>query len=420
MADPKTPASADVRRLVVVGASLAGLRAVEAARATGFRGSITLVGAEPELPYDRTALSKSFLEPGDEPAVPYYRDRATYAADLGAQLLLGEPATALDTADRTVEVGGASVPYDRLVIATGVHARNLPGPALPAGVHTLRTLDDARRLRATLERARKVVVVGAGFIGAEAASAARARGVEVTVLDAAAAPLVRSVGPVLGARVSALHATHGTELRYPAAVERIEGADRVERVVLTDGTVLDADLVVVGVGAEPAVEWCRNSGVTLDNGVLCDATLASTAPGVFAAGDVARWYNPLFGRTMRLEHWTSAAEQGAVAARNALTGGPREVCATVPYFWSDWYGNRIQFLGVPDPDGTELFGDPDGHRYVALYRSGDRLGGVLAVNRKADIVKYRKLLRQGTSWSAALAFAAGRESDVPQLVGGTA
>ncbi|MFF4830199.1 NAD(P)/FAD-dependent oxidoreductase [Streptomyces sp. NPDC001315] len=407
-----------IQRLVVVGASLAGLRAVEAARATGFRGSVTLIGAEPDLPYDRTALSKSFLELGAEPAVPYYRDADSYRAELGVDLRLGAPATGLDTDRRTVEVDGTAVPYDRLIIATGVRARTLADPVGLAGVHTLRTVQDARRLRHTLDRARRVVVVGAGFVGAEAASAARARGAAVTVLDAAPAPLARSVGPRLGARVSALHAAHGTVLRCPAAVDRIEGTDRVERVVLTDGTVLPADLVVVGVGAEPAVEWCRDSAVTLDNGVVCDETLATTAPGVYAAGDAARWYNPLFGRTMRLEHWTSAAEQGTLAARNALSEGPGEACATVPYFWSDWYGNRIQFLGVPDPDGTELFGDLGGHRYVALYRTGDRLGGVLAVNRKADIVRYRKLLRRGTSWQQAIDLAARHEAEAAQPVGG--
>ncbi|MFG2193328.1 NAD(P)/FAD-dependent oxidoreductase [Streptomyces sp. NPDC048639] len=407
-------------RLVVVGGSLAGLRAVEAARAGGFTGSVTLVGAEDHLPYDRTVLSKAFLESGTEPAVPHYRDPASYRDELGVELRLGAPATALDTEGRTVTAGGTDIPYDRLVIATGVRSRTLPGTGSLAGVHTLRTVDEARALHAALRTARRVVIVGAGFIGAEVASAARARGAEVTLLDAQPAPLVRSVGAHMGAVLADLHGVHGSRLRCGAGVDRVEGDGRAERVVLSDGTVLATDLLVVGVGAEPATDWCAGSGVKTGDGVLCDRYLATSAPGVYAAGDVARWHNPLFGRDMRLEHWTNAAEQGALAARNALgLGGAAEACAAVPYFWSDWYGVRIQFLGVPDAEETEVFGDIAGHRFVALHRKGDRLTGVLTVDRRGETAKYRQLLRRRTSWRQALEFAARRETGSNPVAGVT-
>ncbi|MEU2394624.1 FAD-dependent oxidoreductase [Streptomyces sp. NPDC007369] len=407
-----TAAQAAPDGLVVVGASLAGLRAVEAARDSGFTGRITLVGAEEHLPYDRTVLSKAFLAPGPLPEVPYLREPASYAAELGVELRLGAPATALDTAGRTVRAGGTDIPYDRLVIATGVRARTLPAAEGRTGVHTLRTLDDARALRSELAAARDVVVVGAGFIGAEVASAARALGARVTMVDAQPAPLVRSVGPELGALVAGLHTAHGTRLRCGVLVERVEGrAGRAERVVLSDGEVLPADLVVVGAGADPATDWCADPALELDGGIVCDQHLATTAPGVWAAGDVARWHNPLLGRSMRLEHWTSAAEQGALAARNALrTDGGAEPCAVLPYFWSDWYGVRIQFLGVPDADGTEVFGDPAGPRFTALYRTGNRLTGVLALDRRGGIARYRQMLRRGATWEQAREFAAAQES----------
>ncbi|MFG2606223.1 NAD(P)/FAD-dependent oxidoreductase [Streptomyces sp. NPDC048514] len=399
-------------RLVVVGASLAGLRAVEAARAAGFGGEITLVGAEPHLPYDRTVLSKSFLAAPAAFAgspVPHYREPASYTDELGVRLLLGAPATELDASARTVRVGDSAVPYDRLVVATGVRARRLPGAVPLAGVHTLRTVDDARALRGELGTARRVVVVGAGFIGAEVASAARALGAEVTLLDAERSPLSRSVGPELGCLLTELHTDAGSRVRFGSAVERVEGAGRVERVVLRDGTALPADLVVVGIGAEPAVEWLRGSGVTLGDGVVCGSDLATGVPGVYAAGDVLRWHNPLFGRSMRLEHWTNAAEQGAVAARNAL-GQAREEYAAVPYFWSDWYGVRIQFLGIPEAERVEIVGDPAARRFVALLGTGDRLTGVLAVDRRGEVARYRQLLRARATWHEARDHAARREA----------
>lgn len=391
------------QRLVVVGASLAGVRAVRAAREAGFDGHLVLVGAEPHLPYDRPSLSKAFLEATAEPPAPTFLGRDVLRYDLKVDLRLGVPATGLDTKARTVTVAGVPLDYDRLVIATGAKARGLAGFEHLAGVHTLRTLDDARAVRRALHDGARTVVVGAGFIGSEVASSARKRGQPVTVVEALPTPLVRAIGEVMGTACSALHTANGTVLRCGVTVTGLEGDGRVERVLLSDGTVLPADLVVVGVGAAPATGWLAGSGLALGDGVVCDRTLATSAAGVYAAGDVARWWNPLFERHMRLEHWTSAAEQGAVAGRNAVSRTATEPYETVPYFWSDWYGTRIQFVGVPEGD-VESVGDGD--RFVALYRHGDRLAGALAVNRPSLTMKFRALIRRWAGWDEALALAA--------------
>jgi NADPH-dependent 2,4-dienoyl-CoA reductase/sulfur reductase-like enzyme len=212
----------------------------------------------------------------------------------------------------------------------------------------------------------------------------------------------------MGEVCAALHRRHGTEVRCGAGVTGIEGAGRVERVLLSDGTTLPADLVVVGIGAVPATGWLRGSGLTLDGGVVCDETLFTGVDGVYAAGDVARWHNPMFDRPMRLEHWTSAAEQGAVAARNALAPETAAPYSTVPYFWSDWHGGRIQFAGIAGEDEVRVVEGEAGGRLVALYREGDRLVGALTVDAPARVMKYRGLITRGASWSEGLAFAAER------------
>lgn len=409
----------DPRRLVVVGASLAGLRAVEAARKTGFDGEIVLIGAEEHLPYDRPPLSKAFLaaaEDGGEPAeVPWFRTEEVLREELGVDVRLGSPATALDTDARTVTVGGEQVAYDALVIATGAHARTLPGTEGLDGVHPLRTLDDSLAVRARLEAGARTVVIGAGFIGSEIASTARKRGLEATIVEALPTPLVRATGHEMGAAIAALHELNGTTLRCGVGVAAIEGDGTVERVVLADGSTIEADLVVVGIGVVPSVAWLEGSGVTLDGdigGVVCDERLWTGVPGVYAAGDVASWFNPTLGERQRMENWTAAAEQGAAAARNALDPDNARPYGTVPYFWSDWYDVRIQFVGSPAADEVRLVdGDPaSGGRWVALYRRGDRLIGALTVNGQTEIMKYRVQIMKGGSWEDALAFAEKRRA----------
>ncbi|GAA3157006.1 MULTISPECIES: NAD(P)/FAD-dependent oxidoreductase [Blastococcus] len=388
---------------VVVGASLAGLRAVESARKSGYTGRLILVGAEEHLPYDRPPLSKTFLDPGDEPAMPHHRTEDELRA-LDVELRLGVPATALDTAGREIILGDDEwLRYERLVIATGARARQLPGKQLD-GMHTLRTVEDARSIRRALDAGCRTVVVGGGFIGSEVASAARKRDVDVTILEAAPLPLVRAVGEQMAAPCADLHARNGTELRCGVSVTGLEGEDRVEGVALSDGSVLPADLVVVGIGADPVTDWLTDSGLQVDDGVVCDETLRADTE-VYAAGDVARWPNPLFGRTMRLEHWTSAAEQGAAAARNALAPAEATPYGTVPYFWSDWYTDKLQMVGITAADEVTVIGDLDGTRWLALYRHEDLLVGALALNMPGKIMKYRAMIGRRTAWQDALAFA---------------
>lgn len=403
-----------MKRLVVVGAGLAGLRAAEEARARGFDGELTLIGAEAHPPYDRPPLSKEALL---APAAPdtTLRSRDELEAGLALTLRLGDAAVGLDTGAGAVRLAsGDAVAYDALIIATGATARKLPAADALDGVVTLRTVDDSRRVRAGVDAGGPVVVVGAGFIGSEVASAARARGLDVTIVEAAPTPLVRAVGDGVGGLLSGLHERNGTHLITGVGVAGIRGAGRAEEVVLDDGRVLPASLVVVGVGADPACGWLDGSGLEVDGGVVCDSTLRASAPGVFAAGDVASWINPLFGRRMRLEHWTSALDQAVAAARAAVTGDavPFE---TVPYFWSDWYGSRIQFVGVPTGDRVEIVENSleDEGRLVALYSDGDRLMGALAVGRSSRIMKLRALIARRGRRDEAVAMNPGAGGEQP-------
>ncbi|MGI8678766.1 MAG: NAD(P)/FAD-dependent oxidoreductase [Jatrophihabitans sp.] len=390
-------------KLVVVGASLAGLRAVEAARAQDEHCSITLVGAEPYVPYDRPPLSKGLLSVDAVRTDSELRSEASLRDDLRIDLRLGTPASSLDTDAGTVTVGDERIAYDKLIIATGSAPRKLPGPDSLGGVHVLRSIDDSRAIRAALDNGARTVVVGAGFIGSEIASAARARGLAVTVIEALPTPLARAVGTRPGAACAALHSANGTTLHCDRAVESIEGDGRVERVRLADGTVLAADLVVVGVGATPNTGWLVGSGLEIEDGIACDAYLRTSAPDVYAAGDIARWHNVLFDRVMRIEHWTNAAEQGNRAARNALDPEHAEPYAAVPYFWSDWYGSRIQFVGVPNDDEVEVVaGTLGSDRFVALYREGERLTGVLALNAQRHVMRYRTLINEGAGFADAI------------------
>ncbi len=404
-----------VQRLVVVGASLAGLRAVEAARKAGFEGSITLIGAERHLPYDRPPLSKEFLdatEPCADALIPFFRSNDVFADELKIELLLGAAATGLDVARKAVLLGEREVGYDALVIATGSQLRTLPGSDHLDGVYGLRTLDDALAIRAALDGGARTVVIGAGFIGSEVASSARKRGVDVTVIESLPTPLVRATGSVMGAAIAALHERNGTSLLCGTGVRALEGDGRVERVVLDDGSIIEADLVVVGIGVTPCTSWLDGSGLALDNGVVCDVTLFTGTPGVYAAGDVANWPNPMFGVRQRMENWTAAAEQGSAAARNALDPDNAKPYSTVPYFWSDWYGSRIQFVGIPESEEVALVdGDADtDDRWTALYRQGDRLVGALTVNGQTVIMKYRRMIGQTCSWADALQFAQQRRT----------
>lgn len=402
-----------MEHLVVVGASLAGIRAVESARRAGHTGRITLVGAERHLPYDRPPLSKAFLDDtGEEPADPRYRTEEHLRDELGVELRLGSPATSLDTGATLVGIGdGSEVSYDALVVATGGAARMLPGTEHLTGVHALRTWDDALAVRSALDAGARTVVIGAGFIGSEVASSARKRGLSATIVETLPVPLVRSVGEDMGTACADLHREHGTDLRCGETVDGLESSadGAVTGVRLGSGEVVPADLVVVGIGVSPCTDWLAGSGVELherDRGVVADATLRA-ADGVYAAGDVVHFPNHLFdGEVMRLEHWTTAAEQGALAAKNALDPANATELGTVPYFWSDWYSSRIQFVGRPAADEIRVVSSELGDdRFLALYRRGDRLVGTITIDRPTQIMKYKRLISKRASWAEALEFA---------------
>jgi len=403
-------------RFVVVGASLAGLRAAQAARRAGFAGTLTMVGGEPHLPYDRPPLSKDYLEAKqDGPATPTFRTEDELRTELDLDLRVSTWAVGLDPARSVVTLAGPDGEYELdyryLVIATGADARTLPGADELAGVHTLRTLDDAVAVRAALDAGARTVVVGAGFIGSEVASGARKRGLDVTVLEALPVPLVRSVGEDMGRACALLHQAHGTDLRCGVKVLGLEGEDgKVTGVTLDDGTTIPADLVVVGTGVAPNTGWLDGSGVRLherDKGIVCDETLSTGLPGVYAAGDVAHFPHPLFdGTLMRLEHWTNAAEQGALAAKNALNPDEAKPAAGIPYFWSDWYDSRIQFVGIPQAEEIRVVSEELGEdKFLALYRRGDKITGCITIDRPSQVMKFRRMIAQSKTWDEALEFA---------------
>ena len=394
--------------VTIVGASLAGYWAAETLRRDGFEGRISLIGDEHHAPYDRPPLSKKYLA-GDLDDDRLALTTAERLADLQLDLRLGCSATGLDVAGRTLEVDGAAEPFDGLVIATGTRCRTLPGTAGLAGVHTLRTRDDAAAIRDALaDGARRLMVVGAGFIGAEVASTAIGRGVEVTMVEALEEPFGRVLGVEMGAVMADVHRHHGVDLRTGVGVDEVLGDGRVAGVRLADGATLDVDLLLVGIGVVPNTEWLEGSGLTLDNGVVCDGTCLA-APGVVAAGDVARWPNPRYGELMRVEHWDNAVQQGVHAARRLLQSDEEATpFAPVPWFWSDQYDRKVQLAGRPHPDDEVrvVAGSTAEHRFAAFYGRDGRFTAALGMNRPRQVMQSKGLLEAGASWDEALEFAA--------------
>lgn len=394
------------RSITIVGASLAGLRAAESLRRQEFDGPITLIGDEPHAPYDRPPLSKQFL------AGEWTDDRLALTkperlAELDFGFRLGTRATAFDLASRRLTLDdGDALEVDGLLIATGARCRTLPGTEGMEGVFVLRGLDDSLAIRAAFDRnPSRVVVVGAGFIGAEVAATARERGLDVTLIEALPQPLGRVLGDEMGAVCADVHREHGVDLRVGVGVDAIEGDGKVERVRLSDGSVVEADVVVVGIGVIPNTEWLEGSGLEIDNGVVCDATCLA-APGVTAAGDVARWPNHRFDEVMRVEHWDNAVEQGGHAARRLLqTDEEAEPFTPVPWFWSDQYDRKIQLAGRirPDDEMKIVTGSVEERRFAALYGREGRLVGVLGFNRPRHVMQYKTLIQDGSSFADALA-----------------
>jgi len=415
-AGERLPADGSV---VVVGASLAGWRAVEALRTEGFDGAITLVGAELHLPYDRPPLSKQILAGTWSPEKAVLADRKR-SSELRVHEVLGHRAVNLDPVARQVEIDdGTVLSADGVVVATGASPRYLPGTGhlgSDDGLFVLRTLDDSLALRAAVTKKEgcRVIVVGAGFIGAEVASTCAGLGCRVTVLEALDVPLRNVLGPELGAHFGSLHGANDVELRTGVGVAGIRptaGAGGGLVVELDGGELLAAEVVVVGIGVVPEVGWLEDSGLTLANGVVCDDRLFA-ADGVVAAGDLARWTWRHDGaeEEIRIEHWEVASGAGAAAARNLLAGRAHATPFTpVPYFWSDQYGIRLQVLG--NPGGTDevevVEGSLEEGKFVALFERAGRLRAVAAVGKPRQLMGYRSLLLEGISWQDALAHAAG-------------
>jgi NADPH-dependent 2,4-dienoyl-CoA reductase/sulfur reductase-like enzyme len=366
--------------VVVAGGGLAGLRTIEELRARGYAGRIALVGAESRPPYDRPPLSKKLMT-GELDDTSLRADLASLDIDVR----LGQAATQLRPG--TLSTDGGELDFEALVLATGAAPIRLPGPGRQ---HVLRTLDDALAVRELLRPGTRLCVVGAAWIGAELATAARTRGCLVTVLEAAQAPLAAAVGPEIGAITAGWYAEAGADLRLGQQVGSIESGG----VALADGGWVAADVVVTAIGVRPAVDWLAGSGVALENGVVVDAQLRTTVPGVFAAGDCASFWSPRYGRRLRFEHWDVALHQPEVVASGLLGGS--EAYDPVPYFWSEQFGRMLQYVGWHgDAERTVWRGDPAGPKWAVCWLNRGRLAAALTVSTPRDMLQSRRLIEAG-------------------------
>ena len=365
---------------VIVGAGLAGAKAAEALRAEGFDGRIVLIGDEAEQPYERPPLSKEYLR-GESARDAAHVHPASFYQDNAIELRTGTRVERIDPAELAlVTAGGERLLYDRLLLATGARPRPLriPGAHLD-GVHYLRELHDADALAERLRAGGHAVVIGGGWIGAEVAASARQAGLEVTILEMAALPLERVLGSAVAQVYADVHRDHGVDLLTRVQVERIDGAGRAERVVLADGRAIDCDFVVVGVGVVPNTELAEAAGIVTDNGVAVDERLATSAPGVYAAGDVANAAHPFYGRRLRVEHWANALHQPETAAA-AMLGKPAEY-ERLPYFFSDQHDVGMEYTGFAASWDEVVFrGDPATRRFIAFWISDGRVVAGMNVN----------------------------------------
>ncbi|MQY18874.1 NAD(P)/FAD-dependent oxidoreductase [Nocardia macrotermitis] len=385
--------SGRIRRtgVLVVGASVSGLNTVEALRRSGFRDRITVVGDEPHLPYDRPPLSKQILSGAWRPERTLLR-APRVLADLNIDLLLGHRALSLDPSTRTVLTTSGPITADAVVIATGATPRALPVPDGTSGVHVLRTLDDSLALRDEFAANPRVVVVGEGVLGAEISATARQSGLDVTMTGPLHAPMAAQLGDLVATQLADLHTRHGVALRLGVGVQRILGENgRVSGVRLENSQILPASVVVVAIGAIPATDWLTDSGLSLDRGVVCDATCRA-ADGIYAVGDVARWPGNDVNSTVRLENRTHAAEQAAVVAANIL--GAEDVYRPIPYFWTDQYEVKIQVHGTitPDARATVVDGDPAQGRFLVRYEREGVPTAVLGWNMPKQARMQRRIL----------------------------
>jgi 3-phenylpropionate/trans-cinnamate dioxygenase ferredoxin reductase subunit len=380
-------------RYVIIGASLAGATAAITLREEGAAGTVTLIGAENEPPYERPPLSKAYLR-GDAPFDKSLVRPAAFYAEHGIETILGTRATRIDPSARIVELDDQrQVPFDALLIATGGRNRrvSIPGADLE-GIYGLRTVQDADRIRKEIVPGRRAVVVGMGFIGSEVAASLRQKGLDVVAIEPSRTPLFRVLGEAVGQTLADLHRAHGVRTIFEDTVAAFEGPRRVTHVVTKAGLRLDCDFVVVGVGIEPAVELLDGSGIHVDNGVVVDKYCQTNVSGVYAAGDVANHYHPVFDRRIRVEHWQNAIKQGAAAARNML--GQSVAYDEVHWFWSDQYDANLQYAGFHTKwEQLVVRGRLDSGSYLACYVNGDRIDAAVALNRAKDIRRVMPIIK---------------------------
>ena len=379
--------------IVIVGGGLAAARTAEQLRKSGYQGPVAIVSAEKHLPYDRPPLSKDVLHDTGKGLHDVLLRPAEFYDDNDIALVLGTAAQSLDTAARTVTLTDDRVlDYDELVIATGLEPKRIPSLDL-AGVRVLRSFDEALALREHATSARRAVIVGAGFIGCEVAASLRTLGVEVALVEPQPTPLAAVLGERIGELVARVHRAEGVDVRTGVGVAAVRGDTEVSAVELTDGTVLDADLVVVGIGSRPATDWLVGSGVALDNGVLCDEVGRTSEPHVWALGDVASWRDAR-GHQISVEHWSNVADQARVMVPSMLGQEPPEVVA-VPYFWSDQYDVKIQCLGEPSPDDIVHVTEDDGRKFLAYYERDGVLVAVVGGGMPGKVMKARAKIAAG-------------------------
>jgi 3-phenylpropionate/trans-cinnamate dioxygenase ferredoxin reductase component len=378
---------------VIVGASLAGGGAAATLRQEGFDGKVVLIGAEPQPPYERPPLSKEYLR-GEASFERALVQPPGFYDENGIEARFGVRATRVDAAEKVVELdSGERVAYERLLIATGSRNRRLPIPGLDLeGIHSLRTVADSDRIRAEIAPGRKAVVVGMGFIGSEVAASLRQSGVDVVVVDRNEVPLRRVLGEEVGRVIEGIHRDQGTSMIFEDTVAAFEGAGRVERVTTARGRRIECDFVVVGLGVEPVTDLLADTGAGIDNGVVVDEYCRTGVEGIYAAGDVANHYHPVFGRRIRVEHWQNALKQGPAAARNMLEKG--EPYDEVPWFWSDQYEYNLQYAGFhTEWDELVVRGSMEERNFVAFYRKDRRVLAAVAVNRGKDLRRSMPLIK---------------------------
>jgi 3-phenylpropionate/trans-cinnamate dioxygenase ferredoxin reductase component len=391
-----------VPAVVIIGGNLTAGAAATTLRSEGFDGPIVVVGEEPHVPYERPPLSKGYLR-GEETKEHTLLHAEAWYEEHDVDLRLGSSAAHLDPADRQVELStGERISYEQLLIATGGRNRELEVPGVDLeGVHALRTLEDADRIRAAARPGRTAVVVGAGFIGCEVTASLRLLGVEVEVVEVFDVPLLRAVGPEVGRVIEAIHRDRGVRFHFGEGVERFEGGGRVERVVTTTGRRLDCDFVVIGVGIQPNVEWLEGSGVQVDNGVLVDERCQTSVEGVYAAGDVANHRHPLFHRRVRVEHWDNALKQGAAVARSML--GSPDPFDDPHWFWSDQYEHNLQSVGIAARwDELVVRGDMEARDFVAFYLEDGIVVSVVGLDRGKEVRRSTGVVRARRPVDAAL------------------